>query len=128
MSTGGVTLGGSYDEARTRKTTAEAELAELQLRTAKGNLVHIDEVVKTWENILGEVKGKLQAMPSKLAPLMASEVDANVCKHVLEDTINEALMELSEYDPITEAQEGATSAKATTKVKRKSVGRSVSKT
>ena len=39
MSTGGVKLGSSYDEARTRKVNAEAEIAELELAKIKGVLV-----------------------------------------------------------------------------------------
>ena len=39
-STGGVKIGSSYDEARTRKVNAEAEIAELELKKIHGELVH----------------------------------------------------------------------------------------
>jgi len=132
-STGGVKIGGSYDEARTRKVHAEAQIAELELAKVRGELVIAEDVVKAWEDVLGALKGKLLNIPSKAAPIVASESDAGNCQVICEDLINEALEELSNYEPKINAtrakstsgpsEEGDTNAKAPTKAKRKSVGR-----
>lgn len=132
-STGGVKIGGSYDEARTRKVHAEAQIAELELAKVKGELVIAEDVVKAWEDVLGALKGKLLNIPAKAAPVVASESDAGNCQIICEDLINEALEELSNYDPKINAtrakstsgpsEDGNPDAKATTKTKRKSVGR-----
>jgi len=132
-STGGVKIGGSYDEARTRKVHAEAQIAELELAKVKGELVIAEDVVKAWEDVLGALKGKLLNIPAKAAPVVASESDAGSCQIICEDLINEALEELSNYDPKINAtrakstsgpsEDSNTDAKATTKTKRKSVGR-----
>jgi hypothetical protein len=132
-STGGVKIGSSYDEARTRKVNAEAEIAELELATVHGTLVVAEDVVKAWEEVLGALKGKLLSIPTKAAPIVSAETEAGICQDILEDLMNEALEELSNYDPSVNATEtkgteeapedGNKNAKATTKTNRKSVGR-----
>jgi hypothetical protein len=133
MSTGGVKLGGTYDEARTRKVNAEAQIAELELAKVKGELVLAEDVVKAWEDVLGAIKGKLLSIPSKAAPIVASEPDAGKCQIICEDLINEALEELSNYDPKINAtrakstssapENSDTDAEAPEPKKRKRVGR-----
>ena len=133
MSTGGVKIGGTYDQARTRRVNAEAQIAELELAKVKGELVVAEDVVKAWEDILGAIKGKLLSIPSKAAPIVASENDAGKCQIICEDLINEALEELSNYDPKINAtrarstagssEDSDTDAQAPATPKRKSVGR-----
>jgi len=103
MSTGGVKLGGTYDQARTRKVTAEAEIAELELAKVKGDLVVAEDVVQAWENVLGALKGKLLSIPTKAAPVVAAETEPAICQKICEDLILEALEELSNYDPKIDA-------------------------
>jgi hypothetical protein len=132
-STGGVKIGSSYDEARTRKVNAEAEIAELELARVHGTLVLAADVVQAWEDVLGALKGKLLSIPTKSAPVVSAESDAALCQTVLEDLMNEALEELSNYeptiDPASTSGLSATSDKsdsateAPTKTKRKRVGR-----
>ena len=44
-STGGVKLGSTYDEARTRKLNAEAEIAELELAKIRNQLVLVSLIL-----------------------------------------------------------------------------------
>jgi len=132
-STGGVKIGSSYDEARTRKVNAEAEIAELELAKVHGTLVLASDVVQAWEDVLGAMKGKLLSIPTKAAPVVSAETEASRCQTILEDLMNEALEELSNYEPsidpsstsgFTESSEESDSgAKATTKANSKPVGR-----
>jgi hypothetical protein len=132
-STGGVKIGSSYDEARTRKVNAEAEIAELELAKVHGTLVIAEDVVKAWEDVLGALKGKLTSIPTKAAPVVSAETEAGMCQSILEDLLNEALEELSNYDPSINATEtkgtedvsevSTKDAKATSETKRKRVGR-----
>ncbi len=89
----------SYDEARTRKVAAEAEIAELELARIRGTLCLSSDVVKAWETVLHACKAKFMAMPSKVAPLLANEVDVSAIKDLLEEQIKEALSELANYQP-----------------------------
>ena len=137
-STGGVKVGSSYDEARTRKVNAEAEIAELELATVHGTLVVAEDVVKAWEEVLGALKGKLMSIPTKAAPVVSAESEAGMCQDILVDLLNEALEELSNYDPSVNATEtkgtkqasedGNQNSKAASETKRKSVGRPRKKT
>lgn len=97
--TGGVLIGSSYDEARTRKINAEAEIAELELAKIRGTLCLTEDVVKAWENVLHACKAKFLSMPTKVAPIVANESDVAIIKDHLENAIREALSELSNYRP-----------------------------
>ena len=98
-STGGVKLGSDFDEARTRKINAEAEIAELNLAQIHGTLVVTDDVIKAWDDVLGAMKTKILSLPSKGAPVLSTETDTTVCKNILEDLVAEVLEELSGYNP-----------------------------
>ena len=132
-STGGVKIGSSYDEARTRKVNAEAEIAELELARVHGTLVLAEDVVQAWEDVLGALKGKLLSIPTKAAPVVSAESDAALCQTILEDLMNEALEELSNYEPAIDPSSTSGSgesledsnpgSEASTKTKHKRVGR-----
>lgn len=127
----GVGLGTPYDEARTRKVNAEAEIAEIELKKIHGELVVAEDVVSAWNDVLAALKAKLMSIPVKGAPIVSAESSTSVCKSVLEDLISEALEELSNYDPtidpttasVESPEESNGDTKAAPKAKRKSVGR-----
>ena len=89
----------TYEEARTRKINAEAEIAELELARIRGTLCLTDDVIKAWETVLHSCKAKFLSMPSKVAPIVANESDVAIIKDHLENAIREALLELSNYQP-----------------------------
>ena len=97
--TGGIIIGSSYDEARTRKINAEAEIAEMELAKIRLQLCPTEDVVKAWTDVLNACRAKFLALPTKVAPLLAQEDDAAVVKDMLEAQIYEVLTELSNYDP-----------------------------
>jgi len=122
-----------YEEARARKVAAEAEIAELELAKVRGELVVADDVVTAWSDTLASLKAKLVSVPSKAAPIVASDDTAGGCQKVLDDLIREALEELSNYDPKIDAantqgttaasEEGDSGADSAPAPKRKRVGR-----
>lgn len=122
-----------YNAARARKMAADAELAELELLKAKGDLVSAEDVKGAWTDVLGAMRGKLLATPTKLAPLLATEHEIGVIQHLIEEAIREALDELSAYQPSINAGSASVASsgdaasdggsKAATKVKRGRVGR-----
>jgi hypothetical protein len=89
----------TYEEARTRKISAEAEIAELELAKIRGTLCLTDDVVKAWETVLHACKAKFLSLPTKVAPVVANESDVAVVKDYMENAIREALLELSNYQP-----------------------------
>lgn len=98
-STGGVILGSSYDEARTRKINAEAEIAELELQRIKATMCRTADVVKAWESVLHACRAKLLAVPTKMAPIVSGISDTGIVKERIEEAIREALDELANYNP-----------------------------
>ena len=128
---GNVKIGGTYDEARTRKVNAEAEIAELELAKVRGELVVVDDVIKAWETVLMAVKAKMMSVPTKAAPVVASEGEAGKCQAVIEDLVREALEELESYDPkvnptaanVESSEDGAEGDEAAAPAKRQRVGR-----
>lgn len=89
-STGSISL----DEARQRKTAAEAELAELELGHARGELVQIDTVAELLEATLSTVRLRLLSVPAKVAARVAPLRQPAQCRRILEDEFAEVLAEL----------------------------------
>ena len=110
-STGGVKIGGSYDEARTRKVNAEAEIAEMELAKVRNQLVIVDDVVSAWTDVLGNLKSKLLNIAVKAAPLVSVETEPEVIQGILSDLVNESLEELSGYEPKIKASRASGSKK-----------------
>lgn len=127
----GVAHGTPYDEARTRKVNAEAEIAELELAQVHGKLVVAEDVISAWTDVLGAVKARLMSVASKAAPVVSSETNPGMCQQIIEDLVREALEELSGYDPqisattatVERPEEGDGGAEAAPKAKRRRVGR-----
>lgn len=128
----------TLDEARTRKLSAEAELAEIELAKAKGDLVPAALVITAWEEVLRAMKAKLLAIPSKAAPVLAAEDNPGEVQKLLDIEIEEALNELSNYQPTVDAtstgssgesvEQGDEQPEATAKTNSKRVGRPRKKT
>lgn len=90
---------GTLAEAKLRKLTAEAALAEIELERERGRLVEIDEVTRQVTAMLTNVRAKLLALPTKTSGLVLGLTSQVQIKEVLDDAVREALDELagSEY-------------------------------
>lgn len=84
-----------FDQARTRKVSADASLAELELSIKQGQVVKIEDVASIVEHEYANVRARLLAIPHKLAPLMYINDDLTECKEIIDDAIREALEELT---------------------------------
>ena len=119
-----------YNAARARKMEADAEMAELELRRAKQELVPSDDVKAAWTDVLANMKAKMLALPTICAPMCAVETEIAVIQNILEGQITEALDELSAYRPDQHAGRtsggdsgGDDNPPASSKAKRGRVGR-----
>jgi len=88
-----------YNAARARKMEADAQMAELELLQAKRKLVSADDVTAAWVDVLSAMKAKMLSLPTKCAPICATETDVQIIQNVIEDQVREALDELSAYQP-----------------------------
>ena len=89
----------SLDEARQRKLAAEAALAEIELAKARADVVRVEDVTRQWELILGDVRTRFLALPTKLAPMVAVEDAQKVIEEMIADGVHTALGQLAEGIP-----------------------------
>lgn len=82
-------------EERTRLTRIQADRKELELKVAQGELIQTETAMKLWGGIVQNIRGKLLAMPSKLAPLIIGAKGLPEIKEISEKFIYEVLTELA---------------------------------
>ena len=87
-----------FEEARARKTAAEAEIAEADARQRRGELVEIDTVAEILETRLSTVRLRLLAVPAKVAPRVAPIRATAKIRRILEDEFSDVLDELTSGD------------------------------
>ena len=93
----------SLSEAKLRKLSAEANLREIELKETEGHLINRQEIIKTIQKSLLQLRNRLLSIPTKLSPVLAVEANAALTKNILEDEIHKALTELSvmQFQPQT---------------------------
>ena len=82
-------------EAKARKTTAEAGLAEIELAKARGEVAEIAVLIEAVTVEFSVVHERMVSVPGRMAGVLTPEHAA-----LLEDEINEAMKELSSADAI----------------------------
>lgn len=90
------------EEARIRHTLAQAEKVELEIEELRGDLISLDKMKGMWGNVLATFRARILSMPSRLTPLIVTHKDPKQIEKVIKDSCNEALNELSQYDPSTD--------------------------
>lgn len=91
--------GSEYDKARIRKIVADAQLVEVNLSHARGELCATQAVIEAWQQVLTAFSARITTIPTKMAPMLANESDPKKIKMLLEAAAKEALDELSNYKP-----------------------------
>ncbi len=81
----------SYSQARARRETAEAGLAELALRSKRGELIAVVAVQEVWSTSLASMRSHLLQLSARVAPVLAAEMDAAKVQTVLDVEMNAAL-------------------------------------
>ena len=84
------------EEAKRRKLSAEAALVELELAEQRGEVLRIEPILKRFGETLANVRAKMLAIPSSLAPQLAYSEPA-AARVLLDAAVAEALRELSGF-------------------------------
>jgi hypothetical protein len=84
------------EEARKRKMSAEAELAELELQKARGELLTVQQYRDEVARLLDIVFPRLQAVTARLAPQVVGVTTVAEAQGIIDPVIREILRELSE--------------------------------
>lgn len=85
----------SYEEARRRRETAEANLAEMKQAEMQGTLIRADAVRSAWAAKITGARDALLQIPSRIAPVLAAETDLVRVTALLEAELRQALADLS---------------------------------
>lgn len=83
--------GDDYWRSRSRREAAEAELAEMDLATKRGELIHVKAVELVWSAALASAREHLLQVRARLAPLLAVETETFQIEQLLDLENNKAL-------------------------------------
>ena len=86
-----------YHTEKARLVKLQADKAEMEVKEMTGELVSADDVLEQWRTVVSAVKSRMLSIPSKAAPLCASEDSPAGIIEILEAMVREALEELSDY-------------------------------
>lgn len=84
---------------RARLTYHQANIAELDEDVKRGELIPAETVDQVWSDMLASFRAKILAIPTKTAHQFVALTDLSEIQDVIKEHLNEALQELSEYDP-----------------------------
>lgn len=97
----------TLDEARTRKALAEAEMVEIEVAKARGEVVSVEDTAKVIGTVLDRLTARLRALPVRLAHL------GELVEQAAESEAELIIAELSEFsddvlpEPAQQANEAA---------------------
>jgi len=89
----------TYQDHKTEHERIKAEIAALELAEMQGKLHKAEDVEAVMNDMLSAFRQRARAIPTRLAPELVDESNLQVVKSKLADAIDEALYELSDYDP-----------------------------
>jgi phage terminase Nu1 subunit (DNA packaging protein) len=87
----------TFAEAQRRWRLATAQLRELELKQKEGGLVFAADVQHEVERVFANVRSRLLAMPTKMAPILASIHSVPECAEILRHEIYLALSFLADH-------------------------------
>jgi len=86
----------SFEEARTEKMIAEAELARLEVGKRRGELVEVAIVSELVERDYSTVRSKILGVATKVAPRVVATRDATRAQAIIDAEVREVLDELAD--------------------------------
>ena len=89
----------SLDYEKWLHEKAKREKAEIELAHIKKEMHSSGEVEEVMNNMVMNFRQRILSIPSKCALQLMNRTDPKYIESILEQNVNEALKELSEYDP-----------------------------
>lgn len=86
----------NYQESRARREAAEADLAELKVRTQRGELVPVAAVRAEFSRQMAAVRDGLLNIPARLAPVLAAESNVGRVQTLIDAELRAVLAQLIE--------------------------------
>ena len=91
----GKSAGSGYAQARARKEDALARMAELRLAQALGEVVPMEAAEFAMHDLGATVRGHLENLPDRLAPLIAHPSNLAEARRILVEAMDEVLTNMS---------------------------------
>lgn len=116
---------------RARLLKAQADKTELEVKAMKQELIAADQVELLWSGLVSAFRSKMLALPVRTAHLIITCKTYPEVVEVMTDKVNEALDELSRYDPEQsgiDIEESRELGSATAEIENQPMGGSVSAT
>jgi len=82
-------------KAKAKHETYKAQLAELEYKRQARELIPADEVAEAWENQVSVAKGRLLALPARVAPAVLRATELREVERIVRDAVLGVLDELS---------------------------------
>jgi len=81
---------------RTRLAKEQGDKLAIENSIKRGELVYVSDVIQTWSEHIAGAKAKLLSLPSKIAPQLVNQPNANVIAARIRAEVDTALIELAE--------------------------------
>lgn len=88
-----------YDKEKALLTQAQRKKAQIELGLMEGEMLETDHVINRLSNIFAVFRGKILAIPARLAPEITGLEDLDDVQNRLKRELNDALRELSDLRP-----------------------------
>lgn len=85
----------SLADSKMRREHALARKAELDCAAREGELVSRDAVISKWKGVALKVRSALLAIPDRISPVIAGELDSHKVHHLLTEELKYVLRNLS---------------------------------
>ena len=85
-----------YNQAKAKKEAALAELAEIEVRVKRGELLPADVVLAHWQGMIASMRSRLLALPSRLAAVTMGCQTLQESERAAMALVREALTEISQ--------------------------------
>ena len=89
-------------DERARLAKAQADKTEMEVEVLKENLLAADSVLSEWQACIASCRAKLLSLPTKLAFKISNIDETHEIERFLKHSINESLIELSNYESANE--------------------------
>jgi len=86
-------------KAKTKREHYLAQMAELDYKKAAGELIPADEVARVWEAKIYTAKGRLLALPARLAPELLHLGELRAIETTIRDALLAVMDEMADDDP-----------------------------
>lgn len=94
-----------YNAERAKLVKAKRENEEYDLRLKRRELHTSEEIERVMTTMLINFKSRLSAIPSKLAPILSKKKDTAEIASLIKQQVDEALIELSDFEGIESGAE-----------------------